>query len=73
MIKLVESKKIYAGKCWSVRLDKFRFNDKIIEKEIVEHLPSVGLIPILDNNYILLVSQYRTAARNSVLKFLQGK
>jgi ADP-ribose diphosphatase len=73
MIKLVESKKIYVGKRWSVRLDKFRFNDKIIEKEIVEHLPSVGLIPILDNEYILLVSQFRTAARKNLLEIPAGK
>ncbi|MGC2571113.1 MAG: NUDIX hydrolase [Candidatus Nitrosopolaris sp.] len=68
MIKLVKSKKIYVGKSWSLRLDKFRFNDRIIEKEIVEHLPSVGMIPILDNENILLVSQYRIAARKNLLE-----
>jgi ADP-ribose pyrophosphatase len=73
MIKLVESKKIYVGKRWSLRLDKFRFNDKIIEKEIVEHLPSVGMIPILDKEYILLVSQYRIAARKNLLEIPAGK
>src|SRR5215469_18424503 len=73
MIKLVKSKKIYVGKSWSLRLDKFRFNDRIIEKEIVEHLPSVGMIPILDNDNILLVSQYRIAARKNLLEIPAGK
>jgi ADP-ribose pyrophosphatase len=73
MIKIVESKMIYVGKRWSVRLDKVRFNEKIIEKEIVEHLPSVGVIPILDNEYILLVSQFRTAARKNLLEIPAGK
>jgi ADP-ribose pyrophosphatase len=73
MIKIVESKKMYVGKRWSLRLDTFRFNDKIIEKEIVEHLPSVGMIPILDNEYILLVSQYRIAARKNLLEIPAGK
>ena len=73
MIKLVGSKKIYVGKHWSLRLDKFRFSDKIIEKEIVEHLPSVGVIPILDKEYVLLVSQYRTAARKNLLEIPAGK
>ena len=73
MIKLVKSKKIYVGKSWSLRLDKFRFNDRIIEKEIVEHLPSVGMIPILDNENILLVSQYRIAARKNLLEIPAGK
>ncbi len=73
MIKLVESKMIYVGKQWSVRFDKFRFNDKIIEKEIIEHLPTVGVIPILDNDYILLVSQFRIAARKNLLEIPAGK
>ena len=73
MIKLVKSKKIYVGKSWSLRLDKVRFNDRIIEKEIVEHLPSVGMIPILDNDNILLVSQYRIAARKNLLEIPAGK
>src|SRR5215813_6485496 len=72
-IKLVKSKKIYVGKSWSLRLDKFRINDRIIEKEIVEHSPSVGMIPILDNDNILLVSQYRIAARKNLLEIPAGK
>jgi ADP-ribose pyrophosphatase len=72
MIKLIESKKIYAGNV-SLRLDKFLFDDKMIKKEIVEHLPSVGLIPILGNDYILFVSQYRHAARKTLLEIPAGK
>lgn len=71
-IKLIESKKIYDGKL-SLRLDKLMFDDKIVEKEIVEHLPSVGLIPILDNDDILFVSQYRHAARKILLEIPAGK
>ena len=72
MIKLIESKKIYAGNV-SLRLDKFLFDDKIIKKEIVEHLPSVGLVPILGNDEILFVSQYRHAARKTLLEIPAGK
>lgn len=72
LIKLIESKKIYAGNV-SLRLDKLVFDDKIVKKEIVEHLPSVGLVPILDNDDILLVSQYRHAARKMLLEIPAGK
>ncbi|MFZ0515058.1 MAG: NUDIX hydrolase [Candidatus Nitrosopolaris sp.] len=71
-IKIIESKKIYTGNV-SLRLDKFVFDDKIIKKEIVEHLPSVGVVPILDNEYILFVSQYRHAARKTLLEIPAGK
>jgi ADP-ribose pyrophosphatase len=72
MIKLIESNKIYTGNV-SLRLDKLLFDDKIIEKEIVEHLPSVGLVPILDNDHIIFVNQYRHAARKTLLEIPAGK
>jgi len=71
-INVIETKKIYAGNV-SLRLDKFVLGDKIIRKEIVEHLPTVGLIPIIDNLDILLVSQYRHAAGKTLLEIPAGK
>jgi ADP-ribose pyrophosphatase len=70
-IKVIETEKIYSGNV-SLRLDKFVLNDKIIKSEIVEHLPSVGLIPIIDNLDILFVSQYRHAAGKTLLEIPAG-
>jgi ADP-ribose pyrophosphatase len=47
VIKIINSKRIYSGNI-SLRLDRFNLNNKIIEKEIVEHQPSIGLIPVID-------------------------
>ena len=71
-INVIDTKKIYSGNV-SLRLDKFVLGDKIIRKEIVEHLPTVGLIPIIDNLDILLVSQYRHAAGKTLLEIPAGK
>ena len=71
-IKLLSSKKIYTGKV-SVRLDDFVLQGKRIQKEVVEHSASVGLIPILPNNYIFLITQYRHAAGKVLLEIPAGK
>jgi ADP-ribose pyrophosphatase len=71
-IKVLDTKKIYDGNV-SLRLDKFVIEDKIVTKEIVEHLPSVGLIPIIANLDILFVSQYRHAAGKTLLEIPAGK
>ncbi len=70
-IKVIHTEKIYSGNV-SLRLDKFVLGDKIIKSEIVEHLPSVGLIPIIGMD-ILFVSQYRHAAGKTLLEIPAGK
>lgn len=71
-LKVIDSKKIYNGNV-SLRLDKFVLDNKIVTNEIVEHLPTVGLIPIIDNLDILFVSQYRRAAGKTLLEIPAGK
>lgn len=66
------SSKLYSGKI-SIRLDKYYLGDKIIEKEIVEHSDSVGIIALDNNQKIILVEQFRIAARNSLLEIPAGK
>ena len=70
--KLLHSKRVYAGKI-SIRKDEFILQDKKIEKEIVEHSPSVGLIPIIDYSNILLITQYRHPAKRTLLEIPAGK
>jgi ADP-ribose pyrophosphatase len=54
-------------------LDKYHLGDKILEKEIVEHSDSVGIIAIDNKQNIILVEQFRIAARNSLLEIPAGK
>ncbi|MDW0136799.1 MAG: hypothetical protein QOK70_03365 [Nitrososphaeraceae archaeon] len=66
------SSKLYSGKI-SIRLDKYDLGDRIIEKEIVEHSDSVGIIALDNKENIILVEQFRIAARNSLLEIPAGK
>jgi len=74
LVKILKSRKIYSGDI-SIRRDKFKLSpNKTIEKEIVEHPPSVGIIPIADHNHdILLVTQYRHGAGQIMLEIPAGK
>ncbi len=59
-IKVIESTKIYSGGI-NVRKDKFSLNGKIIDKEIVGHQDSVGIVAVRGKS-VILVSLYRHAA-----------
>ncbi len=71
-VRILDSKQIHLGEI-SIRRDNFFLNGKTINKEIVEHSPSVGLIPLLDDDKILLVKQYRHAAGKTLLEIPAGK
>ncbi len=55
-----------------MRKDRFLLNNRQVEKEIVEHRPSVGIIPVLDDS-VILVTQYRRAADRTLLEIPAGK
>lgn len=71
-VKVLHSKRVYSGKI-SIRKDEFILQDKKIQKEIVEHSPSVGLVPIIDYSNILLITQYRHPTKKTLLEIPAGK
>jgi ADP-ribose pyrophosphatase len=70
-VKLVESKKVYDGEV-SMRLERYSINGRTVDKEIVEHRPSVGILA-LQGDSVLLVTQYRRAADRTLLEIPAGK
>ena len=72
MNEIIESNRQYIGEI-SIRVDKFNLNGKIVQKEIVEHAPSVGIIPFINANEIILVKQYRLAANETLIEIPAGK
>ncbi|MEM3161153.1 MAG: NUDIX hydrolase [Nitrososphaera sp.] len=70
-VRLVESRKVYDGEV-SMRVDRFSINGRVVDKEIVEHRPSVGIIAVQGDS-IFLVSQYRRAADKTLLEIPAGK
>lgn len=70
-VELIESRNIYSGAI-SLRKDKFLLNGRLVEKEIVEHQESVGIVPLIDDS-VILVTQYRRAAGKILLEIPAGK
>jgi ADP-ribose pyrophosphatase len=55
-----------------MRKDRFEINGRVVEKEIVEHLPSVGIVAVQQGS-LLLVEQYRRAPDMTLLEIPAGK
>lgn len=70
-IKSLNTKKVYCGDI-SMRLDRYEVNKNVVEKEIVEHSPSIGVIPVLDHT-LVFVTQYRHAVGKTLLEIPAGK
>lgn len=68
----ISSSKLYSGKI-SIRLDRYYLGNKIVEKEIVEHSDSVGIVALDNKQKIILVEQFRIASGKSLLEIPAGK
>jgi ADP-ribose pyrophosphatase len=71
-VRVIESSMIYSGGSINLRKDKFLLNSKIVDKEIVGHQDSVGIVAISDSS-VILVTQYRRAANKVLLEIPAGK
>lgn len=72
--KTMKSEKIYEGKIINLRVDTVELPEKKYSKrEIVEHQGGVGIIPITDDNSVILVRQYRKAVNSVLLEIPAGK
>jgi ADP-ribose pyrophosphatase len=71
-VRLVDSVKLHSGVV-SLRRDRFSLNGRMLEKDIVEHQPSVGIVPVIDGKFVVLVTQYRRAAGKTLLEIPAGK
>src|SRR5215210_1456392 len=71
-VKVIESSKIYSGGGINLRKDNFSLNGKLVDKEIVEHQDSVGIVAVRGSS-VILVTQYRHAANKELLEIPAGK
>lgn len=70
-VRVIESRRIYSGGI-NLRKDKFSLNGKIVDKEIVVHQDSVGIVALRDSS-VILVTQYRRAINKVLLEIPAGK
>lgn len=69
----IDSQRIYDGKILAVRVDRVSLpGGGTTQREIVEHSPSVVIVPIDHEGRILLVRQYRKAAEQPLLEAPAG-
>jgi ADP-ribose pyrophosphatase len=71
--RTINSKKTYSGKMIDVRIDEIILESgKSTLREVVEHDPTVAIVPIDNDGNIILVNQYRHPAKKYVLEVPAG-
>ncbi|AEH52010.1 NUDIX hydrolase [Pseudothermotoga thermarum] len=72
--KTIESQEIFKGKILTVKLDKVELANKVQStREVVLHPGAVAILPILDEEKLILVKQYRYAVDQQLLEVPAGK
>ena len=70
----VETELAYRGQIVNVRRDKARLqNGNIAGREVVEHPGGVGIVPVTQDNEILMVRQFRYPLGKELLEIPAGK
>ncbi len=71
--ELIQTKTIYRGKVFDVRIDQVRLpNGKIMQVDIVDHPAAVVLVPVDSAGNILLIRQYRHSVGGEILELPAG-
>lgn len=72
--KQIKSEYIYKGKIIKVRVDDALLpNGKTSKREVVEHGGGVTVVPLTENNEVLMVEQFRYPYMEVVLEIPAGK
>ncbi len=62
--EVVWSKRMYEGRVWDVRRDRFRFGGHELERDYVDHTGAVAVLARDDEDRVLLINQYRHPIRS---------
>lgn len=72
-VTVLHSDVVYRGRLSSVRLDRVRFPDGTeSDREVVEHLDAVAVVPLHDDGTVTLLRQYRHPLGGEVLEIPAG-
>jgi ADP-ribose pyrophosphatase len=73
MERCTSTTRVFDGRILNLRVDKVVFDDgSQATREVVEHPGASVIIPLLENNRVLLVRQYRYAAGKELLEIPAG-
>ncbi|MFA5629538.1 MAG: NUDIX hydrolase [Dehalococcoidales bacterium] len=69
----LSSKTVFKGEIMNLRVDEIRLpGGRKSTREIIEHSDAVAVIPVDRNGNVLLVKQYRSAAKEELLEIPAG-
>ena len=72
--KQIEARTVYKGLIVNVRHDIAELqNGELVDREIVEHPGGVGIVPVTNDNKVLMVRQYRYPMEEELLEIPAGK
>lgn len=72
--KQISSKYIFKGRIISVRVDEAKLpNNAVAAREVVEHNGGVCVVPLTDDDQVLMVEQFRYPYSEVVLEIPAGK
>ena len=71
--KTIKSERIYEGKILNLRKDTVTVITGQSEREIVEHRGGAVVVPLTENNKVIMVKQFRKPAERVVLEVPAGK
>ncbi len=71
--KMISTHRAYRGKILNLRIDKVETPDgKKVIREVVEHEPAVGILPVTSDGSVLLIRQFRYALGQEILEIPAG-
>lgn len=72
--RTIKSDKLYQGKMINLRIDTVELPDqKYSKREIIEHPGAVAVVPMTDDNKIVMVRQYRKSVEEYLIEVPAGK
>ncbi len=72
--KVVKTKEVFNGKVVKLRVDTVQLPDgRLAEREIMKHPGGVGVIALDEDKNVLMVRQFRDAAKRVMLEIPAGK
>lgn len=67
------SQRIYEGRILNLRVDRVLLDgDRSTVREVVEHRGATAIVPLLEDNHVVLVRQYRYAIASDLLEIPAG-
>ena len=72
-VQILETQNVFNGNIINVKVDKISDqHNKLMVREVVEHKPAVAIVPIDNDDNIIMVRQYRHPASLNLLEIPAG-